>query len=244
MNTEPTPESASPSALPKQVSNFAIEPMEGPTTLSNIMENLLKHPGRLLHACQSGNSAVALRLLIIMIVSLSVFGLLLGSFSGGTQLWAAPLKITVGMIVAVMICLPSLYIFSALDGLNARLHQIVSVLLSMVALSGLLMLGFAPVIWVFSTSTDSIGFMGFLALIFWVIGMYFGTRLLLNAVGSLGLQSKSYLKLWIILFTVVTLQMSTSLRPLIGTADELLPTEKRFFVQHWIYFLDSNNPPR
>ena len=114
----------------------------------------------------------------------------------------------------------------------------------MVALSGLLMLGFAPVIWVFSTSTDSIGFMGFLALIFWVIGMYFGTRLLLNAAGSLGLQSKSYLKLWIILFTVVTLQMSTSLRPLIGTADELLPTEKRFFVQHWIYFLDSNNPPR
>jgi hypothetical protein len=221
-----------------------IEPMEGPMTLSNIMENLLKHPGRLLHACQSGNAAVASRLLIITLISLSVFGLLLGSFSGGTQLWASPLKITLGMVVAVLICLPSLYIFSALDGLNARLHQIASVLLSMVALSGLLMLGFAPVIWVFSTSTESLAFMGFLALIFWIIGMYFGTRLLLGAAGSLGLQSKSYLKLWIIIFTIVTLQMSTSLRPLIGTADTLLPTEKRFFVQHWFYNLDSNNPPR
>jgi hypothetical protein len=244
MNPEPTPESLTPTASPKQPSTFIIEPMEGPQTLSNIMDNLLKHPGRLFHACQSGNSAVALRLLLIAVMSLSIFGLLLGSFSGGTQLWASPLKITLGMIVAVMICLPSLYIFSALDGLNARLYQIVSVLLSMVALSGLLMLGFAPVIWVFSTSTDSLGFMGFLALIFWVIGLYFGTRLLLAAACSLGLQSKSYLKLWIIIFTIVTLQMSTSLRPLIGTADTLLPTEKRFFLQHWFYFLDSNNPPR
>lgn len=243
MNPTSNLESSSSHLPQKPTSSFVIEPMEGAVTLANIMENLLKHPGRLLHACQSGGTAVGLRLLAIMVISLVVFGLLLGSFSGGTQLWAAPLKITISMLIAVMICLPSLYIFSSLDGLNARLHQIVSTLLCMVALSGLLMLGFAPVLWVFSTSTESLGFMGFLALLFWVIGLYFGIRLLLGAASSLGLQSKSYLRLWIILFTTVTLQMSTSLRPLIGTADTLLPIEKRFFVQHWLHFLDSENPP-
>jgi hypothetical protein len=33
----------------------------------------------------------------------------------------------------------------------------------------------------------------------------------------------------------VTLQMSTSLRPIIGPAEEtLLPQEKRFFLGHWV----------
>lgn len=36
-----------------------------------------------------------------------------------------------------------------------------------------------------------------------------------------------------VIFTVVTLQMATSLRPLIGTAETFLPQEKRFFLQHW-----------
>lgn len=242
MNPETTSSEPAATAKDKGLATLNIEPMEGPITLANIVENLLKHPGRLLHACQDGKASVPLGLLLSTIISLSVFGLLLGSFSGGTQLWASPLKITVGMLVAVLICLPSLYIFSALDGLSARLSQIAAALLSMVALTGLLMLGFAPVIWVFSTSTDSLGFMGFLVLIFWVIGMYFGARLLLNAASSLGLKTTGYLKIWLAIFTIVTLQMSTSLRPLIGTSDSLLPQEKKFFIQHWFYHLDPNNP--
>lgn len=218
--------------------------MQGPVTLISVIEHLLKQPGRLLHACQQGGLAVPVRLLLSAIISFSVFGLLLGSFSGGIQLWAAPLKITLGISIAVLICLPSLYIFSALDGLDARLTQISAVMLTAVALAGLLLLGFAPVIWVFSTSTESLAFMGFLGLIFWVIGLYFGSRLLLQAASSLGTQSAGYLKTWLAIFIIVTLQMSTSLRPIIGKADTLLPTNKKFFIQHWVENLgaDASSP--
>jgi hypothetical protein len=36
-----------------------------------------------------------------------------------------------------------------------------------------------------------------------------------------------------VIFLLVMVQMTTALRPLIGTADTLLPTEKRFFLGHW-----------
>lgn len=243
MNTEPTPPPVprTPSPAATKAGGMKLEPMQAPVTFPNVVEALLKHPGRLIHAFQEGGGGVPLRLALSAFISLSVFGLLLGTFSGGTQLWAAPLKITAGMLVAVIICFPSLYIFSALDGLNARVHQIASVLLGMVALTALLLLGFAPVIWVFSTSTDSLGFMGFLVLVFWIIGLFFGTRLLTGAVSAIGSESSGYLKVWIAIFTIVTFQMSTSLRPLIGTSENFFPAEKKFFVEHWLYHMDGNN---
>lgn len=236
MNTENTP---TPPPLP-MAGSMKIEPMVGPITLLSVIEHLLKYPGRILHECREGQLRVPMRLLLSALISFSVFGLLLGSFSAGTQLWAAPLKVTLGIAVAVLICLPSLYIFSALDGLEARLSQIAAVMLSAVALAGLLLLGFAPVIWVFSSSTDSLAFMGFLALIFWVIGLFFGSRLLLQSARSLGMQSAGYLKTWLMIFIIVTLQMSTSLRPILGKADTFLPTEKRFFLQHWLQNLGAD----
>ena len=32
---------------------------------------------------------------------------------------------------------------------------------------------------------------------------------------------------------LVAVQMTTALRPIIGTADTILPTQKQFFVSHW-----------
>lgn len=246
MNPESTPPPVPQTPPPAPVAAptvLKIEPMQVPVTFPNVIEALLKHPGRLIHSCQQSGSGVPARLALGSLLCLTIFGLLLGTFSGGSQLWAAPLKITVGMIVAVIICFPSLYIFSALDGLNARVHQIASIVLGMVALTSLLLLGFAPVIWVFSSSTDSLGFMGFLVLGFWIIGLFFGTRLLTGAVSALGSETSGYLKIWVTIFTIVTLQMSTSLRPLIGTSDTFFPEKKKFFVQHWFYHLDADNPP-
>lgn len=246
MNPESTPSlvpQAPPPAPVAAASALKIEPMQVPVTFPNVIETLLKHPGQLIHSCQQSGSGVPVRLALGSLLCLTIFGLLLGTFSGGTQLWAAPLKITVGMLVAVIICFPSLYIFSALDGLNARLHQIASIVLGMVALTSLLLLGFAPVIWVFSSSTDSLGFMGFLVLTFWIIGLFFGTRLLTSAVSALGSETSGYLKIWVAIFTIVTLQMSTSLRPLIGTSDDFFPEKKKFFMQHWLYHMDADNPP-
>ena len=67
----------------------------------------------------------------------------------------------------------------------------------------------------------------------WAIGIMFGLRLL-EAMGHLlGRSARTHLKLWSVIFIVVCLQMMTTLRPIVGTSDHLLPSEKKFFLAHW-----------
>ncbi len=244
MNTEPPPPS-DPNTKPppllyptrksptSSADTLEFQPLGKPATFLTVIEALLKQPGRVLHECKDGGAKVPVMLLIGAVLCLAVFGGLLGTFSGDTQYWASPAKVVGGVLVSLLICLPSLYIFSALGGMDARLSQVAGLLLAAIALTSLLLLGFAPVIWIFSQSTESVVFMGFLALGFWVISLFFGFRLLLAAAGKFGMNAGQYLVVWLLIFFLVTLQMSTALRPIIGTADTLLPVKKKFFMEHW-----------
>jgi hypothetical protein len=42
------------------------------------------------------------------------------------------------------------------------------------------------------------------------------------------------IKVWMVIFLLVMLQMTTALRPWIGKADTFLPAEKKFFISHWL----------
>ena len=44
---------------------------------------------------------------------------------------------------------------------------------------------------------------------------------------------RGHLALWCLMFVLVCVQMTTTLRPLLGTSDRLLTYEKKFFVEHW-----------
>lgn len=43
-----------------------------------------------------------------------------------------------------------------------------------------------------------------------------------------------HVRLWNLIFVLVCLQMTATLRPIIGTSDMFLPREKKFFIAHWI----------
>lgn len=166
-NTPP----AIPPAIPPEPSGY--ESMEGETSLSNVLNKLLKRPLSLIHHLEHGEQSSPLsgKLVAISAICLVVFGLVVGSFSAGTQLWAAPVKILGGLLFSALICLPSLYIFTCLGGLDAKFRTVAGLLCSMIALAALLL---------------------------------------------------------------VTLQMPTTLRPIIGTSDRILNLEeKRFFLQYW-----------
>jgi len=76
--------------------------------------------------------------------------------------------------------------------------------------------------------------MAALHLILWAIGISFGLRLV-EAMGRLLTGSaRSHLKLWGFIFIVVCLQMTTTLRPIVGTSKHFLPSEKKFFLAHWL----------
>ncbi len=233
MNTDSPPPSIPHSLQPGPTQKAAGVSDGTPAGFLAVIEALLKQPGRLLHELQIGGGRVPLILLVSAVLCLAVFGGLLGTFSGGTQYWAAPLKVVGGVLVSLGICLPSLYIFSALGGMDARLSQVAGLLAAAIALTSLLLLGFAPVVWIFSQSSESEVFMGILALAFWVISLFFGFRLLLGAAASFGMHASQYLVVWLMIFFAVTLQMSTALRPIIGKAETLLPVRKMFFLEHW-----------
>ncbi len=219
---------------------YDLEPMEVAPRSMNVVEALLKRPGRLLfELCGRRAGAVLLALLLPTTLGLLIYGLVAGSLTGGEQLWIAPTKIVVGSALAALICLPSLYIFLCLSGADVGGATVAGMLAAAVCLTALLLVGFAPVAWVFSQSTDSIAFMGGLHLVFWLVAVIFGLRLLGDAGRRVWGGGNGGLGVWMIIYIVVSLQMMTALRPIIGSADTLLPTEKRFFMTHWVETLNG-----
>jgi hypothetical protein len=227
------PEKGKKETKPAPPDPSSFDPPKGPM---GSLEMLLRQPAALIyHMGQGQMLRISMHLILIVIVTLGVFGAVLGLFSGGTQLWAAPAKITLGTLFSAAICLPSLYIFSCLSGIEVKWKSLIVYLLGMVALIGILLLGFAPVSWVFSQSTDSVSFFGFLNLIFWTIGLFFGAGFLKKAVGK----QSGQIVVWFFVFILVCLQMTATLRPIIGQSDDLLPQEKKFFLTHWFETMDG-----
>jgi hypothetical protein len=203
----------------------------------------LRQPRRIIYQLrQEGQSSLIARLLVIAVVCSLVYGLVAGTFSRSDpfyQFWSAPVKIALGLLISALICLPSLYIFSCLSGSQARLVEVFGLLAGLLALTTVLLIGFAPVAWVFSESTKSLPAISTLHLIFWLIATYFGVRFMRAGFAHLSASSGAGLKVWVIVFLLVALQMSTALRPIVGTSETFLPAEKKFFVSHWFECLDK-----
>jgi len=220
------------------------EPIRG---VGGAIESILRQPRRVHHALrQPGAAGVIAAMLLVTVVCALIYGVVVGTFSRQDQLWIAPLKIAGGMLVAAVICLPSLYIFACLSGSRARLSEMAGLVGGMLLLTTLLLIGFAPVAWLFSESSESIAWMGALHLLFWAIATIFGLRFL--GAGFAGTQAKSQagLRIWGVIFVLVCLQLTTALRPIIGTSDKVFPgvEEKKFFLKHWFDCLDDAGSAR
>lgn len=234
MEAKPFPNPLPRPAISPPLKAYEIEAMTEPPTALNALASLLRAPGRVLYQLNAeGGAGLSLKLLLCTILSLGVFGFLLGTFSGGTQLWVAPTKVVLGVLASGLICLPSLVIFSLLSGTECSVSKLINLLLLMMALVGLLLVGFAPVIWVFAQSSSEIGFMGGLGLLFWILSCLFGMRLLLNLARKMGAQSTGALVAWCAIFLFVTFQMTSTLRPILGKSDTFLPETKMSFLENW-----------
>jgi hypothetical protein len=198
-----------------------------------LFEALLRRPYALIPRLAEPNHGATRLFAAMAVVSFLLFGVVLGCFAKHEQLWAAPVKITGGLMFAGVICFPSLYIFATLAGARVTLSQLAACLAGALALAGLLLLGFAPAIWIFAESTDSFGFMGFLSLAAWLIALFFALRFLKAVVLATGGSQNGPLLVWCLVFLLVTLQLTTSLRPILGRSDAFLTQEKKFFIQHW-----------
>jgi len=79
--------------------------MEG-SGFSQILSHLLRKPMSIVYSFNHEGKSPASALLLITLVCLAIFGFVIGIFSAGDQLWAAPLKVIGGVLFsALFVCL-------------------------------------------------------------------------------------------------------------------------------------------
>jgi hypothetical protein len=236
---------AVPPAIPPQYSPRPFAPLYEPlgtfpeerepiTNPVAAVEAILRQPRRVMYQVhQPDSGSLILKMVLVAVFCSLVYGLVVGTFSGNTQLWAAPAKVAGGLLISALICLPSLYIFTCLSGSQARLAEICGLAAGLLLLMTILLIGFAPVAWLFSQSTQSVVWMGALHLVFWFIATCFGLRFVFQGFSHSQARSRAGLSTWTVIFILVAIQMTTALRPLVDTASTFLPKDKKFFVTHW-----------
>jgi hypothetical protein len=251
-DSEPTPPLPAAKPVGAPTARYLFAALPAGCGWNGVLLALLRQPGQIVYQLHqsAGGWQVTAVLALIALLCLAAYGLVVGAFSGGTQLWAAPLKLAAGALLTAAICLPSLYVLACLGGAHEklRLGPLAGLLLATIALNATLLVSFAPIAWVFSQSTDSIAFISCLHLVLWGIGFYFGLRLVFIGARFLGVADRGFLVLWLVLVTLVSLQMITTLRPIVGRSERLLPAEKKFFVNHWLELFgepaDADHLPR
>lgn len=227
-------------AVPPSLNPTQYVPIPKNPNIRDLFEILLRRPTQLAGHQVCEEMPTLLRFGMIALLSILVFGFVLGTFAYHDQLWAAPLKMGGGMLFAGIICFPSLYIFSILAGSNSSAARMGGFLCGMLAMAGLLLLGFAPALWIFAQGTSSFGFMGGLGFASWLVALIFSFRFLRIALRETGATQSGPITIWCGIFLLVTFQLSTSLRPILGTSDKFLNTEKKFFLQHWSDTMDKS----
>lgn len=198
------------------------------------IEAILRQPRRVMcQLRQPGAGGLIVHMLTVSILCALIYGVVVGTFSMHNQLWVAPVKIAGGLLVSALICLPSLYIFTCLSGSRARVVEIFGLVAGLLMLTTILLIGFAPVAWLFSQSTESINWMGALHLLFWGVATFFGLRFLEAGFSRSAARTNAGFNTWVIIFILVVLQMTTALRPIVGRADTFFPEGKKFFGAYW-----------
>lgn len=204
----------------------------------NIAATLLKNPLRISDdiAGQKNLLRSAALLLLVALACHVVFGLAVGLFGGWNVAAMDMVKMPLVALCSLLLCFPSLYVFTCVAGSPLSLAQTFVLGSSCFAMVGLILVGLAPVAWLFAVSTQSLSFVTLLAFLIWLVAIGFAGRF----VGKLGahplLARQAGINLWFLILILVTLQMTTCMRPMLTLPSPergWLTSEKQFFLSHF-----------
>ena len=212
-------------------------------SLSENVTTLLAHPSRLFRAIAEDEDIDATSLFMVGVACFGLYGFAVGLFSGVGGAMVGLFKGALITIFAQLLCLPSLFILSCVAGLPIRLSQTINICAAVTASIGLILVAFAPIAWLFSISTESLGFVVCLSVVI-VLLSYHISRRLFRGNGDTPIRSRG-LYWWLTLQLVVTLQMTTALRPiLIEPGEPWWAEEKKLFIAHFFDSFSSKKKAR
>ncbi len=166
-------------------------------------------------------------MLVSSVAFLAVYGAVLGSTHSLLQALSSAVKLPLLFLTTMIICIPTLYVFSVLFGSNQRLHQSLALVLSAITVMAVLMLSFASITLFFMLTTSGYQFFKLLNVFFFIvagiISMVFltqGMRAVSTADGEQGrIGRRLVLFFWVLLYGFVGSQMAWTLRPFVGYPD-------------------------
>lgn len=230
--------SATPNAAPP------MPPSPDPSETHTVVAALLKNPRWIAEAIAHRERLFgsALALLVAGLASHAVFGVAIGLFGGWSIAAMDAVKAPLVGLGSLLLCFPSLYVFSCVAGAPLTLAQAFVLGCSCFAMVGLILVGLAPVAWLFAVSTTSLAFVAMLAFLLWLVAIGFAARYVEKLRSSPLFQRQAGIKLWFLILMLVTLQMATCMRPMLAPSDNGWWTgQKQFFLSHFVLTLDGKN---
>lgn len=214
---------------------------------ASMMAALLKSPEQVTNAIAADRDAMrqGLMLLGCALVFHTIFGLAIGFFGGGSVGIMAAIKSPLIALCSLLLCLPSLYVFSSVGGAPLTLSQTIMLGSACLAMIGLLLIGLAPVAWLFAVSTESLAFVVALTFLLWIISVCFAIRFIRRSRSHPAFQRGGGISMWFLIFIIVSLQMTTTMRPLLVKPAEgagWWASEKKFFLAHFGSCFDERRP--
>lgn len=211
-----------------------------------ILPRFLRDPDSFFRSVRDNEEvqAKAVTLAIASFLFLMAYGFTVGLTKSPLQAVSSAIKMPVLFLSTMAFCLPALYFFSlALLSTPLRMIQVLTIVLTGIAVTAFLLLGLAPITLFFVLTSSNypffqllaVGFVGVSAL----IGIYFVWRGMTlieparqDAARPLG---RRILSLWMLLFGFVGTQMTWRLSPFIGRPDDpfylMKPSRDNFYVE-------------
>ncbi|NJM98687.1 MAG: actin-binding WH2 domain-containing protein [Phormidesmis sp. RL_2_1] len=162
-------------------------------------------------------------LLIASSFFLAVYGAIIGAYSGGLQIISSAIKLPALYLIALIICLPTLYFFDILFGSQLGFKQYLTMALTSVSVISVLLFSFAPVVLFFLISVQGYDFFLLLNVLIMAITGAVGIRLFYQGMREIvGPETNDQtlrhrlLKGWVILYGLVGSQLGWTLRPFFG----------------------------
>jgi hypothetical protein len=196
--------------------------------------DLLKRPEVLLQGLSGSDGwRLAAKLGLSAGLATAAYGAAAGCFLGGGQVALALAKVPLVVFGSLALTAPSFFVFACLAGADIDARRAAKLLSAFGAMLGLLLVGLLPIAWLFSVSSRSVTFVTWVHLLAWVIALFFGRRLLTVALPGRALART--LTLWSGLLLLVSLQMTTLLRPTLerDPGRPFFESSKLFFVSHY-----------
>jgi hypothetical protein len=185
-----------------------------PAGLLAAFDELLTRPLAFLDRAREGGRGLLWALLAVSVMGYALYGAAGGFFQGGTQILVAALKAPLIILLTLLLCLPSLYVFSATAGARWTLKSFVTLVTGFAGLLALVLVALLPVSWLFSASSRHLGSAAFLQFVLWILALGLSWRIVGQMLEANGARA-GVLVLWIALFCLVSLQVATMMRPVL-----------------------------